>query len=217
MAILMPPVFTSIDDVQKRWDESLAEMKRLLARPHLKLPHDSHVCNWSRHDTKLTPCSLTWAPCRFIWHTLGSTTKSTCKSFILSVSFQALESLDSSDTGHGESRSSLGVRGAASRAMAAWQDTGPFPVTAVSGRQNTRLLSFQIKTGCIDDTQVGIISRHLRHHSIGLNICIQREPVLTCGFTGKFMRGIFKWLPRDRIELYAIFPGQVFRSKFMDD
>ena len=36
------------------------------------------------------------------------------------------------------------------------------------------------------------MSRHLRHHSIG-----------------KFMRGLFKLLPREHIELYSLFPGQV--------
>jgi protein O-GlcNAc transferase len=41
--------------------------------------------------------------------------------------------------------------------------------------------------------RVGIISRHFRWHSIG-----------------KFMRGIVRYLPRSRIELYVVFPTQSY-------
>ena len=50
LALLMPPVFTSHDDMLQRWKDVLSGLKKLLARPNFRLPNDAQVINTHREE-----------------------------------------------------------------------------------------------------------------------------------------------------------------------
>ena len=43
LAVMTPPVFTSLDDLQARYKDMLTAFKKLLSRPNLKLKRDAQV------------------------------------------------------------------------------------------------------------------------------------------------------------------------------
>ena len=53
IAMLLPSVFTSAEDMKQRWDEMLVRLKALLKRPKLTLPRDAYVSAADHHRSEI--------------------------------------------------------------------------------------------------------------------------------------------------------------------